>query len=159
MTEPLLRSDFGFFNRLRVRYSDIDGQMVVYNAHYLRFFDGGTVEYMRHLGVPLVPDDAFPWDFHIAHSEVDYRRPIQFDEIIDVGVRTERMGRSSWTLQYGIFGEDNDTLYAEGRMVAVAFDSRTAGETKQSTPMPDWLKTKAETWEAELRDEPKVIIL
>jgi acyl-CoA thioester hydrolase len=29
------RGDFGFFFPFRVRYSEVDGQGVVFNAHYL----------------------------------------------------------------------------------------------------------------------------
>jgi hypothetical protein len=33
------REQFWFFHPFRVRYSEIDGQGVVFNAHYLTYFD------------------------------------------------------------------------------------------------------------------------
>lgn len=33
------RADFGFFFPIRVRYAEIDGQGVVFNAHYLTYYD------------------------------------------------------------------------------------------------------------------------
>ncbi len=44
------RADFRFFHPFRVRYSEIDGQRVVYNAHYLTFFDTAIFEYYRAIG-------------------------------------------------------------------------------------------------------------
>ena len=35
----MARSDYRFFYPFRIRYSEIDGQSIVYNSHYLTFFD------------------------------------------------------------------------------------------------------------------------
>ena len=44
------REQFWFFHPFRVRYSEIDGQGVVFNAHYLTYFDTTITEYFRALG-------------------------------------------------------------------------------------------------------------
>ena len=36
---PAQRSQFGFFFPIRARYAEIDGQGVVFNAHYSTYFD------------------------------------------------------------------------------------------------------------------------
>ena len=33
------RTDFRFFERLRVRWVEIDAQQIVFNGHYLMYFD------------------------------------------------------------------------------------------------------------------------
>lgn len=35
----MTRDQFSFFHPFRIRYSEIDGQGVVFNAHYLTFYD------------------------------------------------------------------------------------------------------------------------
>ena len=41
------REDFRFFFPFRVRYAEVDGQNVVFNAHYLTYFDTSITEYFR----------------------------------------------------------------------------------------------------------------
>src|SRR5438445_12442479 len=44
------REQFWFFHPFRVRYSEIDGQGIVFNVHYLTYFDTTITEYFRALG-------------------------------------------------------------------------------------------------------------
>ena len=117
------RADFAFFHRIRVRYSEIDGQAVVFNARYLDYADLGIVEYFRWLGIPVVPGPDTP-EFHAAHAEVDYEKPIRLDEEIDIGVRTEKIGRTSLTLVLEMHGHDADDLRARAQLVYVHVDLR-----------------------------------
>ena len=43
------RSEFKFSFPFRVRYSEVDGQKIVFNAHYLTYFDTAITEYFRAL--------------------------------------------------------------------------------------------------------------
>ena len=47
------RSDFRFFHRLRVRWAEVDMQKIVFNAHYLMYFDTAITEYWRALALPM----------------------------------------------------------------------------------------------------------
>ena len=44
------RDQFRFFHPFRVRYSEIDGQGVLFNAHYLTYYDTAITEFFRALG-------------------------------------------------------------------------------------------------------------
>ena len=46
------RSDFRFFERLRVRWAEIDAQQIVFNGHYLMYFDTAVAGYWRALAMP-----------------------------------------------------------------------------------------------------------
>ena len=43
------RADFRFFHRLRVRWAEVDMQKIVFNAHYLMYFDTAISDYWRAL--------------------------------------------------------------------------------------------------------------
>ncbi|MEC7649574.1 MAG: acyl-CoA thioesterase, partial [Pseudomonadota bacterium] len=43
----MAKSDFKFAWPFRVRYSEVDGQMIVFNAHYLTYYDTAITEYFR----------------------------------------------------------------------------------------------------------------
>lgn len=120
------RSDFWFFFPFRVRYSEVDGQSVVFNAHYLTYYDTAITEYFRAIGVDVVADAKTSGiDFHTVKSLVEYKAPIVFDQQIEVGVRVARIGRSSVVFELGVFDQGSDALYATGEIVWVYTDQRT----------------------------------
>ncbi len=51
----MARQEFRFVYRLRVRWAEVDRQGIVFNGHYLTYFDVGITEYYRALGFPY-PD-------------------------------------------------------------------------------------------------------
>jgi acyl-CoA thioester hydrolase len=129
-----LREQYPYFHRLRVRYSEIDGQGIVFNAHYLTYFDVALTEFMRERDfdfVELVRSEQL--DFHLVKSLVEYRLPIRMDQLIDIGVRAARVGNSSVTWHLGIFPADDATCLACGEIVWVCSK---IGEHK-SHPLPE----------------------
>src|SRR5690606_23654198 len=46
------RRDFRFFHRLRVRWAEVDMQKIVFNAHYLMYFDTAISDYWRAMALP-----------------------------------------------------------------------------------------------------------
>ncbi|MFZ5610238.1 MAG: acyl-CoA thioesterase [Pseudomonadota bacterium] len=124
--------------RHRARYHEVDLQGVVYNAHYLTFFDIALGEYLRALNFALPPPGA-SHDFHVARATVDYRRPIRLDEEVDITVRVARLGRSSVTFALealGMAGEGD--VRAMGEVVWVWTDQQ-AGK---ATALPAALKER-----------------
>ncbi|MDQ8728969.1 thioesterase family protein [Bradyrhizobium sp. LHD-71] len=121
-----MRQDFWFHHPFRVRYSEVDAQAVVFNAHYLTYFDTSITEYFRALGYDYLGEATRTGnDFHIVRSIVDYKAPIRFDEEIDVCVRVGRIGRSSISLALAIFAKGSDDLRATGEIVWVYTDQKT----------------------------------
>ena len=54
----MMRDDFIFFHSLRVRWSEVDMQGIVFNGHYLTYFDVAFSEYWRGTGLPDVLQQA-----------------------------------------------------------------------------------------------------
>ena len=48
----LARQDYRFFHRLRVRWVEVDMQKLVFNGHYLMYFDTASADYWRALKLP-----------------------------------------------------------------------------------------------------------
>ena len=120
-----MRPAFRFFHPFRVRYSEIDGQGVVFNAHYLTYFDTAITEYFRAIGYDQFADaKKTGFDFHVVRSLVEYRAPILFDAEIEVGARVSRLGRSSITFALAIFPRGGDAAMATGEIVWVYTDQR-----------------------------------
>lgn len=114
------RGDFRFAHPFRVRYAEIDGQGIVFNAHYLTWFDTAITEYLRHLDYDYqgaVRETGN--DYHLVKSTVEYKAPIRFDEEVEVAVRVPRIGRSSLVFELAIFGRDEDGPRATGENIWV----------------------------------------
>lgn len=135
----MTRSDFRFHYGFRVRYSEIDGQMVVFNAHYLTYFDTAISEYFRAMDYDQVADAKRTGiDFHTVKALVEYRAPIRFDREIDVCVRVGRIGRSSLSFDLAIFARGTDDLYTTGEIVWVYTDQA----SHRTVPVEEWLRRK-----------------
>jgi acyl-CoA thioester hydrolase len=127
-----------------VRYSEIDGQKVVFNSRYLEYADVAITEYFRSLGVPPTagPGSHVP-EFHVAKATVEFKTPILLDEEIDLCVRTLRLGRSSWTILIEIRGALDGDLRATIEEVQVHVDLRTG----TAEPLPHWIRANIEARE------------
>lgn len=136
----MARSDFSFFHRIRVRYSEIDGQAVVFNARYLDYADLAVTEYFRAIGVPVAPAAGAP-EFHTARATVDYRAPIRLDEEIDLGVRAVRVGRTSMGLAIEMFGIGEEAPRAAVELVYVHVDLKSG----KPEPVPTGVIVRIET--------------
>jgi len=146
----MARSDYAFFYPFRVRYSEIDGQMIVFNAHYLTYFDTAISEYFRALPYDYREQvKATGEDFHTVKTLVEYSQPIYFDQDIDVGVRTARIGRSSLTFRLEIHPKDEDSCLASGEVVCVNTDQTSQRSAALREELTDKLRAlDGETMEA-----------
>jgi acyl-CoA thioester hydrolase len=122
---------FKFSAFTRVGFSDTDAQGIVYYGRYLPYFDHARVEYHRHLG--LLDLDLGDAQFVLRACTVLYEAPARFDDLLEVFVRTKRIGRTSVTDAYAAYRLDDDVLMctAEQTLVLVELDDR------RPTPVPD----------------------
>ncbi|MVT50707.1 YbgC/FadM family acyl-CoA thioesterase [Bradyrhizobium yuanmingense] len=120
------RENFWFFHPFRVRYSEIEGQGVVFNAHYLTYFDTTITEYFRALGFDQYADaKASGIDFHVVKSLIEYKAPVRFDWELDVGARVARIGNSSLLFELAIFRKGGTEALVTGEIVWVYTDQNT----------------------------------
>ena len=122
---------FKFSSFTRVGFSDTDAQGIVYYGRYLPYFDHARVEYHRHLG--LLAYELADREFVMRACNVLYEAPARFDDLLEVFVRTRRIGRTSLTSEYSAVRVEDDVLMctAEQTLVLIDVDERTP------TPIPD----------------------
>lgn len=120
---PMSRADFRFFHPLRVRWGEVDAQGVVFNPNYLAFADVAGTEYMRAVGVS--PHDMH--DLYVVNANVDFLGSARFDDALDIGVGTGRIGRTSLGLKFGLFRVESgdDLLLTRIALTYVRVDPQT----------------------------------
>ncbi|EQA34988.1 acyl-CoA thioester hydrolase, YbgC/YbaW family [Leptospira inadai serovar Lyme str. 10] len=106
-----------FFHTLRVRYSEIDAQAVVFNAHYLTYFDTSLNEYMRYLKYDykeeLIKNGL---DFVVTRSLIEYKSPARFDEELNIFIKPGVIKPASiqWNLE--VRKKEDGTLICTGEL-------------------------------------------
>ena len=101
------RSDFRFFERLRVRWAEIDAQKIVFNGHYLMYFDTAIAGYWRALALPYAESmHALGGDLFVRKAEVEYMASARYDDVLDIGMRCARVGNSSITFAAAVFRQE-----------------------------------------------------
>lgn len=115
------RPPFRYAAVTRVSFSDTDAQGVVYYGRYLPYFDMARVEYLRHLGLVATGAGAGATEFVMRALAVEYVAPAVFDDLLEVFVRTVRIGTSSVTSAYEAYRVADDRLMcrAEGTLVLI----------------------------------------
>ncbi|HUZ01903.1 MAG TPA: thioesterase family protein [Thermomicrobiaceae bacterium] len=132
-----LRQEFRFWYPLQVRYRDVDRQDIVYFAVYLEFFETALHEYYRSLGIFVAETERTrEFDAVFAHVEVDYAGSARLDDVVELGVRAERVGTASLTYVLQAVLAGSGAPLCRGRLVAVNFDR----DTGRAKPIPDWIR-------------------
>ena len=139
----MARSDFTFFYPKRVRFAEIDAQAVLFNSRYLEYFDIGIVEYWRKVGMYAEMGLTGGMEFHVAKAGVEYKAAILLDEMVDICVRTARIGNSSITMAFELHGAGKDDLRATGEEVQV----HVAEVRGRPTPIPPHIVQMFEKFE------------
>ncbi|HOB94495.1 MAG TPA: YbgC/FadM family acyl-CoA thioesterase [Aquabacterium sp.] len=139
----LTRSAFRHFERLRVRWAEIDAQHIVFNGHYLMYCDTAISGWWRAMALPYAATmPPLGGDFYVKKSSLEYFASARLDDLIDVGVRAARFGNSSMLLECGIFR--GDALLVAGELVYVFADPA----TQTSKPVPQAFRDVAAAFQA-----------
>lgn len=101
----------------RVWFSDTDAQGIVYYGRYLPYFDHARTEYHRHLGRVEAGGE-----FVMRAAVIEYHAPARFDDLLEIFVRVERIGRTSVTYDHAAYLLDADTLLATAKQTLVLVD-------------------------------------
>ena len=132
MTHALpVRADFAFLHALRVRWSELDPQGIVFNPNYFTYFDIATAEYLRAIGLPLPQSlHSEGADLFTVNAQANFRASAVFDDELDIGVRVGQLGRTSLRFDVAIFR--GDALLTDGTLTQVTARPDRSG----SVPLP-----------------------
>jgi len=127
----MAQSDFSFYHSLRVRWAEVDMQAVVFNGHYLTYFDVALTEYWRTVGLPSpILQAQLGTELFVKKASLEYHASAKFDDVLDIGVRCSKIGHTSITFFIEIYS--NEQHLVSGEMIYVFFDRR----EQKSTPIP-----------------------
>ena len=131
----MTRNDFRLLHHLRVRWVEVDLQKIVFNGHYLMYFDTAMADYWRALAIPYEDTmHQLGGDLYVKKASLEYHASAQYDDRLEVGLRCQRIGNSSIQFVGGIFC--GDQLLITGELLYVYANPH----TKTSMPVPQVLR-------------------
>jgi YbgC/YbaW family acyl-CoA thioester hydrolase len=136
-------AEFRFFEPLRVRWAEVDMQKIVFNGHYLMYFDTAVAGYWRAAAMPYHETmEQLGGDLFVRKATLEYLGSARYDERLRVGVRCNRIGNSSMLFTAAVFRGEQALVH--GELVYVFADP--ASQT--SRPVPPALREALTGFEA-----------
>lgn len=117
-------------------------QQIVFNGHYLMYFDTAVTDYWRSLAMPYAATmQQLGGDLYVKKASVEYHASAEMDDFLDVCMRCDRVGNSSITFVGAIFR--GDELLITSELVYVYADP----VAKKSQAVPPALRDLLEAYE------------
>ncbi len=116
----MTRALYPHLQRITTRWMDNDVYGHVNNVVYYSYFDTVINTWLiRHAGLDIHAGAQIGL---CAESNCRFLAPLAFPDVVDAGLRVERLGRSSVRYGIGLFTEGVETPAAEGWFVHVFVD-------------------------------------
>ena len=120
-----MKTDYRFHHKIRVRFADTDMQGIVFNGNYLTYYDVAWTEYFRAAGLEYKDFEKFGADTVLARTEMDFKSPARFDEVLEVYARVASIGNKSLTFNFEIHPEGEERLIGTALSVYVCISPQT----------------------------------
>ena len=129
-----------FVHSLRVRYAECDVQGVVFNSHYLAYFDVGITELWRAAfgSYQVMLDRGI--DIVVAEAQLRFLASARFDDELTLEVTVTRLGTTSIVTRHLI--RRTQQLVVDGSLRHVFVDRRALAKT----PIPGWVREGLAPW-------------
>jgi acyl-CoA thioester hydrolase len=127
------RADHAWFRPVTARWMDNDVYGHVNNAHYYSYFDTVINRYLIERGG--LDFRSSPVVGFVVSSACDFFRPVAYPDDLEVGLRVDRIGRSSAHYGVALFTTGDDSARAAGRVVHVFVDRGTTRPVEIPVPI------------------------
>jgi acyl-CoA thioester hydrolase len=114
-----------------VAWGDMDALRHVNNAVYARWLESARIAYFLRVEMLGLQGDPSVGPI-LARQTIDFRRPVEFPDVVTIDARVARLGTTSLELRYRVRSRAQSAIVAEGESIVVLFDF--AQGTKRELP-------------------------
>ena len=133
-----------FRTPIRVRYQETDAAGVVYYSNYLVYFEVARVESLRAVGMPITEVERRGVILPAVSASCSYHRPAHVDDLLEVAMWTDHVGRASFGFSYEVRRLARDGEAPVGDLIAT-------GSTRHAVVSRETMRpVRIEGWIAEL---------
>ena len=124
---------------IRVRYVECDPMGYLHHSNYLPYFEMGRTELLRQLGITYRDLEERGFIFVVARISVNFKRPIRYDDELELVTRIQRQTRARIDHVYELFNR-------QSRLLLTTAESTIACVNRKGEPtaIPDDLATPRE---------------
>lgn len=125
---------------LKVRYSEIDCQSIVYNSHYLTYYDISLADLLDQAFNQEEYINETQNEFHTVNVNMSYKAPAKLNDTLEIYSAIKKIGNSSITFIQEIYKKESDDLLNTVEIIWV----NTHQPTHKSVQIPDDIRKKLE---------------
>lgn len=92
----------------RVRFDEVDMQGMVHHPQIVTYLEVARVEYWRETGISYKQLRDLGFEFIVKNVNVEYKKPLLFEEMIEVRIGVKSLARASFVLGYEIYKENGE---------------------------------------------------
>src|SRR5262249_233988 len=134
-----LLAKFPVVVRFPVHWGDQDAYGHVNNVIPHRWFESARIELFGRIGLLDMRKEQGVGPI-LAATSCDYRRQITFPDVVQIGIRVARVGRTSIGFEHAIVSETQNAVVAEGTSTTVVYDYA----AHKPQPVPDKVRRAIE---------------
>jgi acyl-CoA thioester hydrolase len=126
----------------------------VNHAVFLTYMEEARIAYLRTVfgsldkaleaGVGVPGRDREPFEFVVAHADIDYRSPARLGDALAVACRASRLGKTSFDISYAV-SQVGGSEVAQGKTTQVFIDG-----SGRPRPLPPPFRSGIEAFEGDL---------
>jgi YbgC/YbaW family acyl-CoA thioester hydrolase len=138
-----------------VEFSETDMAGIVHFSNYCKYMEAAEHRFFRSIGYSIVADQTDPQvGWPRVHVEFDYKKPLRFEDEIEIHLLVARLRSKSITYKFRIkkINGDQCELAATGEMTAVCVSTTKHG-TMKACSIPAEIAAKIEVAPTGLLDD------
>ena len=129
-TDP---SAYSFAHPIRTRFAETDAMGVIHHGAYPAYLEEARIAYLRAMDHPYAEIRGEGLELAVVELHLRYRRPLRFDDVVDVHVGVAGASRSTLQLVYLLAVDD------EPRATAISVHGAVDGDGRPRR-LPSWLR-------------------
>ncbi len=119
--------------KIRIRYSETDGQGRLHHANFINLFEMGRVEMLRAAGISYRDFEEGGQMLVVKKMHCDYHLPIRFDDEVRLVTTTVSSKGARLCHRYEVFLGDEKAAEGESLIACV-------GASGRACRLPDWMQ-------------------
>lgn len=124
----------------RIEFGDTDMAGIVHFSNFFRFMEAAETEFLRSRGFSVAwLENGLRVGFPRVSAACDYKKPVFFEEVVDIDVTLENVGSKSVTYRFD-FSRNGDAI-ASGRITSV-YCREVPGHGLKSEEIPEAIRTR-----------------
>ena len=128
----------------RVEFYETDMAGIMHFSNFFRYMEFAEVEFLRAKGLSVawLETNGERIGFPRVSAACDYRRPVRFEDVVEIAVKIARVGRKSVTYEFDFSCRGEEV--ARGKVTA-AYCVKKADGTLEAIDIPTDMRSKLET--------------